>query len=320
LRWCLDSTPIVIAHSEKGAPQMKLAAITALAVVVALMWAPAVLATSIDTLFLPTTPTETLTALFTTSGATTASEYEGLVELVVSGFGQGGGAQVNDAFYVFESSPGNPVPATPLPDTNPACCSFLRLSLSGSACFPAPAIADRLVFIEGLGDVAPGSLPSYSPTHEYRFVIDLGQTRGRLTLGNMDCGFFDNTGALVIAVRGVTRRVAAPPFLRPVARCQHAIAEQAASLVAALYREHHKCLQAEADGKACAVTKRDEKLDRALASASRTLDSACDAAEYAALGFVGSGATVRDGVLGAAVKAATELLDATHPGAYQHRP
>ena len=101
---------------------MKQVETTALAIAVALMlWAPAVLAASIDAAFLPTTATETLTALFTTSGATTASEYEGLVEFVVSGFGQGGGTQVNDAFYFFESSPGNPVPPAPLPDTNPAC-------------------------------------------------------------------------------------------------------------------------------------------------------------------------------------------------------
>ncbi len=158
--------------------------------------------TFINDAFQPTTPVEILTAPFTAEGTTTANEYTGLVEILVSGFGQGSGAMVNDAFYFFESSPGNPI----LPQSlsgNPACCSFLRLSLEGSACFPAPPIDQFIVFIDGVGPVSKGTIPEFSADHVYHLVIDLGSSQGRLTLGNMDCGFWDNTGSFEIHVNGV---------------------------------------------------------------------------------------------------------------------
>ena len=111
--------------------------------------------TAIDEAFQPTTPVETLTAPFTTTGATTANEYTDLVEINMSGFGQGAGPQVNDAFYVFESAPGNPVTPQPIWTLDPsmgAGSSFFRLSLSGCACSfecGAPSISEFMAFIDG---------------------------------------------------------------------------------------------------------------------------------------------------------------------------
>lgn len=178
--------------------------------VFATMASTAYATTAIQDAFRPTTPTETLTALFTTTGATTSAEYTGLVAIRVSGFGQGGGTMVNDAFYGFESAPGVPmIPPQPIWTFDPRMgigSSFLRLSLTGCACSSecsAPSISEFMAFIDGVGPVSPRTIPDFNPQHTYRFVIDVGTRRGRLTLGNYDCGFWDNTGAFTIQVNGV---------------------------------------------------------------------------------------------------------------------
>lgn len=158
--------------------------------------------TSLDEVFQPTTPVETLSAAFATGGATTAHEYGGFVEITVSGFGQGGGTMVNDAFYFFASSPGNPI-SPQLSDHG----SFIRLSVSSSSvatCFPGgQSLHSSLVFLDGVGSVTPGSIPAYNPEHTYRFVIDLGTASGRFTVGDEDCGFHDNTGVFTFSINGV---------------------------------------------------------------------------------------------------------------------
>lgn len=117
---------------------------------------------------------------------------------------------VNDAFYAFESRPGVPlIPPQPIETFDPSMgsgSSFLRLSLTGCACSfecRAPSISEFMAFIDGVGPVSPRTIPDFNPQHTYHFVIDLGTHRGRLTLGNYDCGFWDNTGAFTIQVRGV---------------------------------------------------------------------------------------------------------------------
>jgi hypothetical protein len=61
--------------------------------------------------------------------------------------------------------------------------------------------------------VAPGPRtdPAYSADHTYSVVIDLGQYAGRLYVGNRDCGFFDNSGQLVVTLTRVERECTSDP-------------------------------------------------------------------------------------------------------------
>jgi hypothetical protein len=113
---------------------------------------------------------------------------------------------VNDAFYFFASSPGNPI-SPQLNDHG----SFVPLSFGGSTCFPSgQPLSNYLGFIEGVGQVTPGTVPEYNPGHTYRFVVDFGSASGHFTVGDEDCGFYDNTGAFTLSINGV--ELAPPDF------------------------------------------------------------------------------------------------------------
>jgi hypothetical protein len=163
-----------------------------------LLWTPKGWATSnaIIDHFLPTTPVETLVAPFTTGGVRTINAYSGLVEIHVSGTGQGAGNNQSDAFYAFERPAGGPI--TPDPSI-----PHLALSFSSDVCSNPPLIEAFMAFIDGVGTVSTGTVPPYSPVHNYAFVINLGSFNGQITLGFKDCGFSDNQGAFQITVNGV---------------------------------------------------------------------------------------------------------------------
>jgi hypothetical protein len=61
------------------------------------------------------------------------------------------------------------------------------------------------VFVDGVGPVSPGltTAPAYTSDHTYAIVVDLGAYAGRIYVGNRDCGFWDNSGALTITVTGL---------------------------------------------------------------------------------------------------------------------
>lgn len=163
--------------------------------------------------------------LTTQFGVTALGEYEGLVEVAISGVGGTNPDETIDAFYMFEGAGGATI--GPIPHAG------LRLSRSDCACAPgeeagreecaAPDIIDFIVFIDGLGPVSPGTRPAFQENHEYRFVIDLGDELGPLTLGIHDCGVFDNYGAFQVSLRSIselptpTPTVTATPSSEPIA-------------------------------------------------------------------------------------------------------
>ena len=167
---------------------------------------------NIDTDFNNITSPETFTTFFELQGGasttqiTTSGTYNGLVKIQVSGYGQSRFSIVSDAFYGFESSPG--VPMTPeTPPVCSGCFQYLVMSLTGPACdyYNPPILASYITYVDGVGDVAKGTTPPYMGSHTYKFIVDLGQYTGPLTLGSGDCGFGDNSGSYTISVNRVQR-------------------------------------------------------------------------------------------------------------------
>jgi hypothetical protein len=139
---------------------------------------------------------------FTAPEVHTTASYSGLVEVTVSGMGQGaGGAVYNDAFYVLN-------PTVAYAPHAALVITFAPMFCSGGCCPPPGAqYADQvMVFVEGVGDVVPPYTPAFAVSHFYRFVVDLGASSGQLTLANNDCGLGDNTGEYDITLNGVQRR------------------------------------------------------------------------------------------------------------------
>lgn len=143
------------------------------------------------------TVSESLVSPFDYSSiAKTTNVYSGLVEVTVSGVGQGTGTQWNDAFWIYTDPEGNTITPTRWQDQVPLRISFVN---------PYPwdengePIQNYVVMIDGR-QVPRGTIPVYNPLHTYSLVLDVGESR-TLYFGNVDSGLWDNTGAYNITVR-----------------------------------------------------------------------------------------------------------------------
>jgi hypothetical protein len=130
--------------------------------------------------------TETLTAVFTTpDGGVTVNQYDGIVDVTVSGVGQSAGSFFNDAFYVYDNGP---------PYNDPLYYQLTFGTTTLVALDPAQDAKNFLV----------GALPAYNSSHTYSFELDTGLvTPGHLHFGVSDGDFADNSGAFTITVASV---------------------------------------------------------------------------------------------------------------------
>ncbi len=147
-------------------------------------------------------------------GQTTTGIYTGLVEVLVSGFGQDDfGPNQVDAFYNFNRTT-NEVVGLYNKSLRIGSETQLVTLPSGKAWLPnsslyseagAPHVANFAIAYDGdsyvppLGpdglDLSYGLVPVYNPDHTYHFVMDLGSYSGTITLGFGDGGTSDNEGA-----------------------------------------------------------------------------------------------------------------------------
>ena len=179
--------------------------LTAVVVTLMLIGPIAVEAREIDDEFVAVTPSETVVAPLDVGGVLTTGQYQGLVRLDVSGSGTNN-VEATDGFYSFQRPLGTPV--APFPPIDGAWVTVGEelggscLDFGNTLATPASLIT---VFVDGLGTVvpAPFAAPPYSASHDYAIVVDIGAYSGRVYVGNRDCGFGDNTGALEITVTGV---------------------------------------------------------------------------------------------------------------------
>ncbi len=146
-------------------------------------------------------PSDTLTAPFTSqAGTTTRDVFSGPVEIRVSGTGNALFSNVSDAFYFTASQQ----------ETSPPNGDF-ELAV-GTPTHPfvgesdgqggkTDAIKYDIVFINGVGPVTPGTIPAYSASNTYDFVINVPNPTGTpLTFGVNDGGYGDNSGAYTLTV------------------------------------------------------------------------------------------------------------------------
>ena len=150
---------------------------------------PAVAGTTIAGDFTRISSVESLVAPYNVVATQTTASYTGLVEVDVAGSGFSLGPAFNDAFAPF----GN---------------GFYSLGI-GWRDAPLQALrpdlfASRLIsFIEGVGPVAPFTLPAPAagPDFRYRFVIDLGNLASQpLQFGVLDGNYGDNGGEFRISL------------------------------------------------------------------------------------------------------------------------
>jgi hypothetical protein len=146
--------------------------------------------------FTRTGTSESLNAPFTSFSTATANAYSGLVEIVVSGTGASLFSQINDAFYG-------------VPGGSPYDSQFYRLNVGWASAPLAPLVGEPrnidnfIVFIEGVGAVAPTATPAYATAndHQYHFVIDTGLAAAEtLQFGVSDGNFGDNFGTYLVDV------------------------------------------------------------------------------------------------------------------------
>ena len=180
---------------------VKMFAVTLLAAAVAV---PAHAATTIASSYTRISPVENITAPFTApTGVSTTRSYTGPVEVRVSGTGFSLGSTINDAFYLTSTQ-------TPLAGN----FYHLGIGIPGQplAPFNNTRGAERFItFIEGVGAVAPGSIPAYASDNTYRFVADFGSGFRFLNFGVLDGNFGDNGGQYDISLWQLAPGVAAVP-------------------------------------------------------------------------------------------------------------
>ncbi len=145
---------------------------------------------SISSAYQVSGPTDTLTVPFSNgTGVTTTDVFSGSVEIQVSGTGHAYYSDISDAFYMtasqteysqngmFELAIGTP--EHPFPGASPSDV----------------AIKFDITFIDGVGPVTSGTIPAYSSTNTYDFVINVpNSTATTLTFGVNDNQFGDNGG------------------------------------------------------------------------------------------------------------------------------
>lgn len=129
----------------------------------------------------PAAAVETLTATFTQpDGGVTTRSYDGVVRLTVSGTGFANGNSLNDAFYNIASETRDP--------------AYYQLTFGTAPLVAFDPAQDAVNFIVG-------SVPAYSATHSYSFLLDTGAvTPTKLHFGVGDGVFGDNGGAYTITV------------------------------------------------------------------------------------------------------------------------
>jgi hypothetical protein len=166
-------------------------------------------------------PSEQIIAPFTTSGGVqSVNTYSGLLEVVVSGVGNSLGTATNDAFYGIDS--GTHVCVTEGAPIDSSCSlgpSYqLGVGFQGAP-FSAYDVSDAenfITFIDAVGYVSPGTLPSYdSANHAYHFIIDmsfLNVSSSQVTFGVTDDFYNDNGGQYIIDIYQ-TQAVPLPPAL-----------------------------------------------------------------------------------------------------------
>ena len=141
---------------------------------------------------------EQLSAPFVNPATETVGAYGGYVEVIVSGTGNSYFDLPNDAFYdIF----------TGLPMFD-SIGKFYQLNVgwAGLPLFPFAGepnnIDNFIVFIEGAGMVAPGTVPAFNPNapHQYHFVVEIPPDAGILEFGVSDGAFSDNGGQYDIEV------------------------------------------------------------------------------------------------------------------------
>ncbi len=130
---------------------------------------------------------EIVSATFTQpDGGVTTGLYDGIVHVMVSGFGQSLSSDLNDAFYLFD--PQNP----PVHDG-----SFYQLTFGTSTLVGFDPAQDAINFLIG-------GLPAYSATHVYSFDLNTGvSVPTQLHFGTSDGNFSDNSGSFSITVSAV---------------------------------------------------------------------------------------------------------------------
>lgn len=130
----------------------------------------------------PAAAAEMLDVPFTGDSVGTAELYSGIVNIRVSGTGQSGGDDVNDAFYRVESASPN--------------TGLYQLGFNTAAFDPANAsfaAANRII----------GGRPAFNAGNSYSFQIDVGASPTRLFFANIDDFRTDNSGAYTITVGNV---------------------------------------------------------------------------------------------------------------------
>jgi hypothetical protein len=174
--------------------------------ILAALFVPASRAIIIDgTNYVPSSPPETLTAVFTTpTGGVTTNLYSGYVLVKVSGSGHSRGAQLNDAFYVY--TPG------PSPYHDP---TYYQLTFSPSPLVPLnffQLARHRIVYDVTAGlETGVDYVPPYHSAHIYRIVLDSELlVAGQLYFGVSDGNFNDNGGAFNISVTQLTSSQSVP--------------------------------------------------------------------------------------------------------------
>lgn len=158
-------------------------------------------------------------------GVTTAQQWSGLIEIIVSGQGINNPPQGYrvDPFWAWSPSD---------PSTIVGTGHRFRLSFTGCATSfecGAPDIVLFMTFVDGVGFVDPPNVPTldpiplqevipilqgivpYTTSHAYRFVVDVGPTSRFLTLGDGDGGVWDNSGEYDIQLFGVSARPVPEP-------------------------------------------------------------------------------------------------------------
>lgn len=156
--------------------------------------------------FTRTSPGENVTSLFTNPSTSTAGSYSGYVEVLVSGTGYSLWSLINDAFHG-------------VPGGSPLDSQYYQLNLGWTSAPLVPLsgeprnITNFIVFVEGVGSVAPGYTPAYeSVTHTYHFVVDTGLLSAQqLQFGVSDGNFGDNGGAYDISVWQLEKGVSSVP-------------------------------------------------------------------------------------------------------------
>lgn len=133
-----------------------------------------------------------------TDGFDVVGDYSGPVEVIVEGVWYNHPGLPEDAFYRLDSFEYH---------ENTLCIGF-----NGCAWVVecgAQNISTWITFIEDVGEVSVGTIPEYTETHLYHFVVDFGLDPGQLTVGTGDGGVSDNYGELTVSLYQLEESIAA---------------------------------------------------------------------------------------------------------------